>query len=76
MARIVAGFAFPPNGFRHEVLGTVMGITFPTAKLMDYAAREDDLLVSDNPFAWITLAHLRAQRNRHDPEQLFAAKWT
>lgn len=53
-----------------------MGITFPTAKLMDYAAREDDLLVSDNPFAWITLAHLRAQRNRHDPEQLFAAKWT
>ncbi|MYM35422.1 hypothetical protein GTP38_13890 [Duganella sp. FT94W] len=28
-----------------------------------------------NPFAWVTLAHLRTQRARRDPDQLYAAKW-
>jgi hypothetical protein len=64
-----------PNSFRIEALGTVMGITFPTAKLLDYAAQSDALLASHNPFAWLTLAHLRTQQARHDPDELYAAKW-
>ncbi|MYN38415.1 DUF4351 domain-containing protein [Duganella sp. FT109W] len=64
-----------PHAFHNEVLGTVMGISFASAKLMSYAARRDELLVSHNPFAWITLAHLRTQQARHDPAQLYAAKW-
>lgn len=67
--------AWRPNAFRNEVLGTVMGITFATAKLLDYAEQEAMLKASRNPFAFVTLAHLRTQKARHDPEQLYAAKW-
>jgi hypothetical protein len=64
-----------PQAFHNEVLGTVMGISFATAKLSDYAQRSSELLASHNPFAWIALAHLRTQQARHDPDQLYAAKW-
>ncbi|NYE61639.1 hypothetical protein FHW58_002846 [Duganella sp. 1224] len=64
-----------PAAFHNDVLGTVMGISFAVAKLQDYAARSEALLASDNPFALITLAHLRTQQARHDPDKLFAAKW-
>ncbi|MRX09061.1 hypothetical protein GJ697_14565 [Pseudoduganella sp. FT25W] len=63
------------HAFHNRVLGTVMGISFTTAKLLDYAAKSDALMNSHNPFAWITLAHLRTQQSRHDPDQLYAAKW-
>ena len=64
-----------PDAFHSRVLGTVMGISFATAKLLDYADRDEELLASDNPFAWVTLAHLRTQQARHDADQLYAAKW-
>ena len=63
------------DGFHNRVLGTVMGISFAAAKLRDYADRIDDLRASDNPFAWVTLAHLLTQQARHDVHQLYAAKW-
>lgn len=62
-----------PHDFYVKVLGTVMGISFATAKLLDFD--DGNLLASDNPFALITLAHLQSQRNRHDADALFAAKW-
>ncbi|WP_228895173.1 DUF4351 domain-containing protein [Pseudoduganella aquatica] len=64
-----------PHAFHNQILGTVMGISFATAKLLDYADRTDALLASHNPFAWITLAHLRTQQARHDADQLYVAKW-
>jgi hypothetical protein len=64
-----------PHAFHNHVLGTVMGISFSTAKLLDYASQTDALLASHNPFAWVTLAHLRTQQSRRDPDQLYAAKW-
>lgn len=67
--------AWRPDEFHHRVLGTVMGISFTSAKLLDYASRTDELLASHNPFALVTLAHLRTQQTRHDAEQLYAAKW-
>lgn len=63
-----------PNAFHNQLLGTKMGISFATAKLMDYALRED-LETSQNPFALVTIAHLRTQQAHHDPEKLYAAKW-
>jgi hypothetical protein len=63
-----------PNAFHNQLLGTKMGISFATAKLLDYALRED-LETSQNPFALVTLAHLRTQQAHHDPEKLYAAKW-
>ncbi|MBV7534491.1 DUF4351 domain-containing protein [Duganella sp. sic0402] len=35
----------------------------------------DELLASHNPFAWITLAHLRTLQAGHDADRLYAAKW-
>jgi hypothetical protein len=52
-----------------------VGISFAIAKLLDYANRSPALLASHNPFALITLAHLRTQQDRHDPDKLYAAKW-
>jgi hypothetical protein len=63
-----------PNAFHNQLLGTKMGISFATAKLLDYASRED-LESSQNPFALVTLAHLRTQQAHHDPDRLYAAKW-
>lgn len=62
-----------PHAFHVEAVGTDMGIAFSTAKLLDLD--EDTLLASDNPFALVSLAHLRSQRERRDAESLFAAKW-
>jgi hypothetical protein len=67
--------AWHPHAFHSAVLGTVMGISFATAKLSDCADRQDELMASHNPFAWVTLAHLRTQQARHDPDLLYAAKW-
>ena len=67
--------AWRPHAFHNTVLGTVMGIDFSCAKLLDFAAREHDLLASRNPLALLTLAHLRTQQSRHDADQLLAAKW-
>lgn len=64
-----------PQAFHNDILGTVMGISFTAAKLLDYADRTDALLASHNPFAWVTLAHLRTQQAHHDPDKLYAAKW-
>ena len=67
--------AWRPHAFHTDLPGTTMGISFTTAKLLDYAARAESLLASHNPFAWITLVHLRTQQAHHDPETLSAAKW-
>jgi len=64
-----------PHAFHNQLLGTVMGISFATAKLLDFAGREDALVASHNPFALVTLAHLRTQQALHEPDQLYAAKW-
>jgi hypothetical protein len=64
-----------PNAFHNDVLGTVMGISFATAKLPDYADRSAALLASHNPFALVTLAHLRSQQAHHDADKLYTAKW-
>ena len=64
-----------PHAFHNQLLGTEMGISFASAKLLDFAGRDDALVASHNPFALVTLAHLRTQQSRHEADQLYAAKW-
>ncbi|XLZ72670.1 DUF4351 domain-containing protein [Massilia sp. SR12] len=64
-----------PDSFYIRVLGTVMGIRFATAKLLDHAGRDMELGISHNPFALVTQAHLRTQQTRHNPAERYAAKW-
>ncbi|HEY1148522.1 MAG TPA: DUF4351 domain-containing protein [Pseudoduganella sp.] len=64
-----------PSAFHNNVLGTVMGIFFATAKLLDYSGRTDELLTSGNPFAIVTLAHLGTQKTHGSVADRYAAKW-
>jgi len=41
--------------------------TFPTAKLLEYSSRERELATDPNPFAAVTLAHLKTLETRGDP---------
>jgi hypothetical protein len=56
-----------PTEFRESVFGCETGIRFPHVKLLDFAAHEAALEASDNPFAPVVLAHLKALQTRGDP---------
>ncbi len=64
-----------PDSFGYRALGCNMELTYPVAKLTDWAGSEDRLADSRNPFALLTRAHLAARATRHDPESRKAAKW-
>lgn len=57
-----------PQGFHHELWGSRTGLSFPVAKLLDYADRPEELERDPNPFAWAVAAHLRTLATRGDPE--------
>jgi hypothetical protein len=56
-----------PAAYRRGLWGCSVGMVFPTVKLLDYAGREAELEASDNPFAKVVLAHLKALETRGDP---------
>jgi hypothetical protein len=64
-----------PSQFGYQALGCSIELNFPTAKLLDYAAQQDQLYQNPNPFALVTLAHLLTQATRQDMNARFAAKW-
>lgn len=53
-----------PDAFALAAPGMTHRLAWPTVKLLDYAKRERSLKGDDNPFAWVTLAHLAALRTR------------
>jgi hypothetical protein len=55
-----------PKEFRDNLLGSESILRFPSAKLLDFVAKEAELEASDNPFAIIVLAHLKARQTRGD----------
>ena len=57
-----------PDRFEDELWGWSQRMTFPAAKLLDYAGREAELEAETNPFARVVLAHLKALETRRDPE--------
>lgn len=69
------GLNWKPQAFGYDVLDCQMGIRFPVAKLLDYAAQEAALQDEPNPFALVTLAHLQTRATRQDPQARFEAKW-
>ncbi len=64
-----------PGSFGFVVLGCEHTLRFPTAKLLDYVGRENELQGQTNPFALVTLAHLLTKATRKDMDARFAAKW-
>ncbi len=56
-----------PSAFVAGRWGCEVRFTFPTAKLLEYAVREVELATDSNPFAAVTLAHLKTLETRGDP---------
>ncbi|QJW98209.1 RpnC/YadD family protein [Frigoriglobus tundricola] len=56
-----------PDTHREGQWGCEVRFTFPTVKLVDYTGRDAVLEADTNPFAAVTLAHLKAQETKSDP---------
>jgi hypothetical protein len=63
-----------PRDFHYSLFDCEAGISFPPAKLLDFAAHEAVLEASSNPFAQIVLAHLKARQTHGDPAGRYAWK--
>ncbi len=64
-----------PHRYERELLGCRVLFEFPTVKLADYRNRWEELEASNNPFATVVMAHLKAQETRDDVEQRQAWKF-
>ncbi len=62
-----------PERFERGLWGCEVTFKFPTVKLLDYKERWSELEESDNLFAVVVMAHLRAQETRSDQES--RKKW-
>jgi hypothetical protein len=58
-----------PSSFNYELWRCKVGFEFPTVKLMDYREQWSTLEESNNPFAMVVMAHLKAQETRGDDEE-------
>ncbi|MGH9753860.1 MAG: hypothetical protein ACREA2_13855 [Blastocatellia bacterium] len=63
-----------PDEFGYSVFGSEMKLRFPVVKLLDFGKNESQLRRSDNPFAIVTLAHLKAIETRRSPNARMKAK--
>lgn len=61
------GPGWRPDSYRDGRWGCEVRFAFPTAKLLDYRDRETELGADANPFAAVTLAHLKVIETRGDP---------
>ena len=64
-----------PDSFGYRALGCNIALTYPVAKLTDWAGSEERLTDDRNPFALLTRAHLANRATRKDPAARKAAKW-
>ena len=64
-----------PNQFSYNLCGCSIQLTFPTAKLLNYRHVMAELENHSNPFALVTLAHLKTQTTHRNPNERYAAKF-
>ncbi|MFH7024436.1 MAG: cytosolic protein [Heteroscytonema crispum UTEX LB 1556] len=57
-----------PDQFQSELWGCEISFRFPVVKLLDYRQQWQVLENTDNPFATVVMAHLKAQETRSDRE--------
>jgi hypothetical protein len=65
-----------PDHFGYEVGGSRHYLEFPVVKLLRYSDQIDELLISENPFALVTAAHLKTQATRGNNGNRYQAKFT
>lgn len=60
-----------PNQFKDELWGCEIKFKFPVIKLLDYKEKWAELEASENPFATVVMAHLKAKEtSNNSPERL------
>jgi hypothetical protein len=64
-----------PNSYTKSVLDCSVSFTFPSVKLIDYESRWQELESSRNPFAIITMAHLKTKATTRNLTQREEWKW-
>ncbi len=63
-----------PDHFGYELWGCQVGLTFPTVKLLDYRQQWAALEQSNNPFAMVVMAYLKAQETSGNEAERLAWK--
>jgi hypothetical protein len=64
-----------PNRYAKSVLDCSLSFTFPSVKLMDYEQSWHELESNSNPFAIITMAHLKTKATTSNLTQREEWKW-
>ncbi|MBK1990943.1 DUF4351 domain-containing protein [Sphaerospermopsis aphanizomenoides BCCUSP55] len=64
-----------PDCYHYSIGGGETHVKFPTAKLLDYESRWNELESSNNPFAIITMAHLKTKSTISNFAEREAWKW-
>lgn len=68
------GKTWRPSQYEQRLFGCELTLKFPTVKLLDYRAKMAQLERSQNPFALVVLAHLRALETKRAPQKRMNAK--
>jgi hypothetical protein len=63
-----------PAVYSYEVWGSRAGLWFPVVKLLDYRERWQELEASDNPFATVVMAHIKAKETAHNRDERYRWK--
>jgi len=58
-----------PNNYSYSYPHTRLRFEFESIKLLDYENRWQELENSDNPFATVVMAHLKAQQTQRKPDE-------
>src|SRR5262249_40963022 len=66
--------AWRPDHYENSLWGWFVRMSWPAVKMLDYAARVDELETSKNPFARVVLAHVKTLQTRQDPDDRRAWK--
>jgi len=64
-----------PNCYHYAIGKGEITLKFPTVKLIDYKSRWDELECSHNPFAMITMAHLKTKDTTNQFTERSEYKW-
>jgi flagellar biosynthesis/type III secretory pathway protein FliH len=65
-----------PSSYGYDLWDCSVEVKFPAIKLLDYAPEWSSLVENPNPFAVITMAHLKTQATRRDDRERLRWKLT
>ena len=65
-----------PQEFGYSLWGMTSYLRFPIIKLLDYQPRWSELEASNNPFAFVVMAHLKTKATTKKPQERFRGKIT